>query len=665
LFAVKEKEAELFQARQVAAATAIGLPLIAGAFFALLFSPADSQAKGLPDSCDDATELAVLASPLSPWKGAPLRVALALENPLDGELLLIAPDGSVAAKSRDRHGGPPYFWYAEAASPAAGTWHAKLVRASAPAECSAITREIAVLGHEPPRPHMAAGSVWPVRNTWNRETESLYSVWVEKLFDAPLDAQPSWPALHEVLRDRSRNILFNYLALGEDQMGMVIRPDCADLPYFMRAYFAFKMGLPFGYSKCSRGGGGQPPRCPQWWNIQNPEEAHPPAPDQKEQKTASGDLFGMLRQPVAHPVSKPPAKPLGLAASFGHYLPTLADGVHSGSARTAANDENTDYYPVLLKQETLRPGTVYADPYGHVLMLVKRMPQTDGGAGVFLAVDGQPDGTVARKRFWRGNFLFAQDPALGSPGFKRFRPIVTEKSGGLRRLVNNEIAKSPQYGDFSLDQSKLGIEEFYDRMDDVMSPAPLDPSRAMLEVITSLEEQVKTRVTSVENGRKYQSTGRGDADMPDGPSIFETNGAWEDFATPSRDLRLLIAIDVLRGFPDRVARRPDRYAMPKGKSVADVKAELENVLASELSARKFSYTRSDGSAWTLALQDVVSRMENLEMAYNVNDCVELRWGAPEGSDEASTCKRHAPRGQRAKMTEYRAWFHERRRPPRA
>jgi hypothetical protein len=153
--------------------------------------------------------------------------------------------------------------------------------------------------------------------------------------------------------------------------------------------------------------------------------------------------------------------------------------------------------------------------------------------------------------------------------------------------------------------------------------------------------------------------------MPDGPSIFETNGAWEDFATPSRDLRLLIAIDVLRGFPDRVARRPDRYAMPKGRSVTDVKAELESVLASELSARKFSYTRSDGSAWTLALQDVASRAENLEMAYNLNDCVELRWGAPEGSEEASTCKRHAPRAQRSKMTEYRMWFHERRRPPRA
>jgi len=105
--------------------------------------------------------------------------------------------------------------------------------------------------------------------------------------------------------------------------------------------------------------------------------------------------------------------------------------------------------------------------------------------------------------------------------------------------------------------------------------------------------------------------------------------------------------------------------MPKDKSVADVKAELERVLASELAARKFSYARSDGSQWTLALKDMIDRMPALEMAYNVNDCVELRWGAADKSDEASTCKRHAPAAQRAKMPGYRAWFHERRRPARA
>ncbi len=676
----------MFLARQFAAAAATASLLIAGACFTFLSSTVESSAAP-SSSCEDAAELAVLPSPIAPWSGAPLRVIFAAEKPIEGELSLIAPNGSVAAKSRERLGGPPYSWFAEVAKPVPGTWRATLVRDNAPPECRTITHEIAVRKDAPPRPGSTAASVWPLRGAWDLATENLYSAWIEKLFDAPQETTLSWPALHEVLRDRSRNFLLNHLGLNEDTMKMVIRPDCADLPYFLRAYFAFKMGLPFGYSKCSRGGGGEPPKCYAWWNIQNlepppappgpPEQAPPPPAEARGAPSSPLDLF---RQPAAKPPSppaatasvppgkakRPPARPpQGQTAAFGWYLRVIADGVHSGSGRTRATDENTDFYTVPLKQDTLRPGTVYADPYGHLLILVKRVPQVGEAAGVFLAVDAQPDGTVARKRFWRGNFLFAQDPALGSPGFKRFRPIVREKSGALRRLTNNEIAKHPQYGDFSLEQTKLAIEEFYDRMDDVMSPAPLDPLRAMKEAITSLEEQVKARVTSVENGRKFQNSGKGEASMPDGAAIFETNGPWEDFSTPSRDLRLLIAIDVVRHFPDRVARRPERYAMPTGKSVAEVKAELESVLASELSARKFAYPRSDGSQWTLSVKDVIDRVVALEMAYNPNDCVELRWGAPTQSDEASTCKRSAPRAQRAKMTDYRPWFQERRRPPRS
>jgi hypothetical protein len=654
---------------------------IAGALLGLLSSIGEARAEGSSAGCDDAAGIAVLPSPITPWKGAPLRVLFVAENPLDGELSLIGPDGRVAAQSRERHGGPPYFWFAEVTSPAAGTWRATLARDRTPVGCGAISRNIAVRGDRPLRPGTVPGSVWPVRAAWNRTTENLFSAWIEKLFNDPVDAAPSWPALHDVLRDPARNVLFDHLGLGEDAMKMVLRPDCADLPYFLRGYFAFKLGLPFGYSKCTRGGGGRAPRCPEWWNIQN-EEPPPASPDQgpgppqiaaAEQARAPRTLFGFFGQQAAPPPIAPPQaapstrfapKPRGLAASFGAYMQTVAGGVHSGSGRTALNDNNTDYYPVTLTQETLRPGTIYADPYGHILMIVRRVPQSEGGAGVILAIDGQPDGTVARKRFWRGNFLFAQNAALGGPGFKRFRPIVRDRTGGLRRLTNDEIANHPQYGDFSLDQSRLGTEDFYDRMDDVMSPSPLDPLRAMNEAITSLEEQIKTRVISVENGRKWQNGARGEASMPEGAAIFETTGAWEDFSTPSRDLRLLIAMDVVREFPDRVVRRPERYAMPKDKSVEDVAAELQRVLASELRARKFSYPRSDGSSWTLALLDVLDRAVDLEMAYNPNDCVELRWGAPAESEEAATCKRRASSAQRAKMIKYRAWFHERRRPPR-
>src|SRR5262245_38552634 len=259
-----------------------------------------------------------MPSPVSPWKGAPLRVIFAAEKPLDGEFSLVAPNGSVAARTGERHGGPPYFWYAEVSSPAAGKWQAKLARQGAPAACSTITREITVGDREPSRPQAIAGSLWPLRNTWNRTTEKHYSAWIEKLFDAPIDDAPSWKALHEVLRNPERNTLYNHLGLREDSMGMIVRPDCADLPYFLRAYFAFKMGLPFGYAKCTRGGAGQAPKCVSWWNIQH-EEPRPvpppvpaaPAPMQAEQRVASQG-WAFFGSPAPPPRQAP--MPQGYAA---------------------------------------------------------------------------------------------------------------------------------------------------------------------------------------------------------------------------------------------------------------------------------------------------------------------------------------------------------------
>lgn len=658
-------------ARRLTVAATAWLPVACGFFF-LLFSTVESPAQATTGLCKDPAGLTVLPSPLAPWKGAPLRVMVVTETPVEGTLSLAAPDGSVAAKSAERHGGSPYSWYAEIAAPAAGTWHATLVLNQGPAECRTITRDIVVSAKKPAPVPTSAGSFWQVRGSWNTTTETLFSAWIEKLFDAPPDQDLSWKVWHEVLHDRSRNFLFNYLGRGEDDGRSGLRPDCADFVYFLRAYFAYKMGLPFGYSNCSRGTGGKPPKCYQWFDIEHPEVTRPPPPPEPDSASAAPaaptprSLFAgsqPAEMPLPLPVTPPaPKRP----TTFGEYLKDVGDVVHTGAVRVAGSDDNTDFYTVALTQQALRPGTVYADPYGHVLMLVHRVPEVDGKPGVFLAVDAEPDGSITRKRFWRGNFLFAHDPALGSSGFKHFRPIVRDRNGPLRRLANAEIAKNPSYGDFSLDQSQMNVEDFYDRMDDVMSPDPLDPVKAMSDAIASLHEQVKTRVTSVENGRKYQEKKPGEIAMPNGPSIFQTAGAWEDYSTPARDFRLLIAIDVVRGFPDRFVRRAARYAVPAGKSVESVKAELQGVLASELASRKISYTRSDGSQWTLSLKDVIDRMPDFEMAYNPNDCAELRWAARDNTDEAATCKRHAPQAQRAKMSsDYRVWFRERHWPTRS
>lgn len=594
-----------------------------------------------PPRCEDVRDVVLFASPRAPHARSVLHVVAVTDKPLVGELVLALPskakgaEPKIVAKSEARRGGPPYHWWIDVPSPRAGKYTVTFTQTACEPLQNVAARNVFVGSKEPeapPTPTEEEG-LWPIRSAWSHRLENVYSAWVEALFDAPDDTMPSWSALQELLRDPKRNGLFDYLSMGEDSSNApVVRPDCADLPYFLRAYFAFKLGLPFGVSECNRGGGGLPPSCKNFTTIDAPLAKYDP------ESTSLKNFSGYLRG-------------------------GLADRAHSGSGRTTFDDEASDYYPVPLTWDSLRPGTVYADPYGHVLVIAKRLPQTSDRGGVLLAVDGQPDGTVARKRFWRGNFLYAHSRDLGGPGFKRFRPVV-KKDGAYVKLDDEAIRKSPDYGDVSRAPGDLDVEPFYDAMDDVMSPRPIDPRRAMMETIDALEEQVRTRVRSVENGRKWLAGAVEPAVMPEGADIFETTGEWEDFATPSRDLRLLLAIDVVRGFPARVARRLDRYAVPAGMSSAVVRDVLEKQLDRELRTRSIVYTRSDESPFTLTLAEVLARSARLEMAYNLNDCAEVRWGAPDGSEESKTCRHHAPDDQRARMDEVRGWFHDRRRPPR-
>src|SRR6185503_1821364 len=132
---------------------------------------------------------------------------------------------------------------------------------------------------------------------------------------------------------------------------------------------------------------------------------------------------------------------------------------------------------------------------------------------------------------------------------------------------------------------------------------------------------------------------------------------------PSRDMRLLIAINVLLALPDRIVKHPELYNLG-GRKPEVVRTEITKLHESSIGARGITYTRTDGSAFKLTVADIVARRAAMEMAYNPNDCVEVRWGASEGTPEYATCVRHAPADQRAKMSEVRAWFHEARRPPR-
>jgi hypothetical protein len=260
--------------------------------------------------------------------------------------------------------------------------------------------------------------------------------------------------------------------------------------------------------------------------------------------------------------------------------------------------------------------------------------------------------------------MFTSDVKSAGPGFKAFRPVVRGADGVLAQMGNKALGNDARFAPYSDEQARLGRDAFYARVGKVINPNGLEARAAYAETMNALVEQLATRVGSVDNGERFmREKGNPVIPMPMGPKIFETTGPWEDYATPSRDMRLLIAMRVLVGLPEKLTQHPELFLLGDRKP-ADVRAEIEALHAQQIRERSVEYRRSDGSTFRLTVADVLARRAALEMAYNPNDCVETRWGATSEMADFATCKRSAPDDQRARMQEYRTWFHEARRPPR-
>ncbi len=562
--------------------------------------------------CDTTNAAQIWVSPSQPKIGESVKImAISTESPVTQLLTIDRQDQRTSLPMRHR-GGPPWTAMAEIESLSSDQTEIVAERNGTAISCHPLT--------------VSSNSQRDRHSTWNRATEAFYSAWIEELFGIPHDDSLALTSLEPVLRDPRRNFLHNYLSLEEDKK-LPLTPDCADLPYTLRAYFAWKVGLPVAYRACNRGSATSPPRC------------------------SSPSIMSEFVYNAQSP------------AQFSRFSRQLVDAVHSGSARTSLRDESTDLYPLPLDRNHLWPGTVYADPYGHVLVLVEWVPQTADRPGMLLAVDAQPDNSVTRKRVWEGTVLFADTDNAG-PGFKAFRPLVPAAANRWRVLTNAELTDSMEFQPFSMQQSELTSEEFHARLAGLINPLGLDPRQAYDVAFAAMVEQVTTRITSVNNGEAYvRKHPREVIAMPSGAAIFQTLGPWEDYSTPSRDMRLIIAINVLQQLPEKITRHPELFRL-QDQSPEQAKIEIERFHALRTEEHQISYTRSDGSPWSLTIAEILARRSAFETGYNPNDCAEIRWGAEPGSNEYATCRRHAPATQRAKMEQYRPWFREVRRPAR-
>ncbi len=578
-----------------------------------------------PETCKDNQANAIYISPEIPHAKGELRImATRSTDPGPVGLTLYKPDGETVLPELQTLGGPPYTYIARVNEPMVGKWRAVFGDGTSIHACLAFKVTKRKLRRE-----TKTEQAWRVKRRWGEAPENLYGAFVESLFSHPLSEDLTWNNLQSLLQDADKNLLFDHFNKGEEKR-LRLRPDCADLPYLLRAYFAWKLGLPFGYRICNRGRAGRPPTC--------------------------GDL-------LANDQERPEGKKD--IDAFGHFARRrVQNGVHSASGRTHPKDNKSDYYPVELTRQALKPGTLYADPHGHILMIARWIPQTVTSYGTLVAADAQPDGTIGRRRFWRGSFLFSPDTTNVGAGFKAFRPVIWHRDGP-KATSNRRLKKTTRFARYSLAQYESSVDDFYDTMAGLINPRPLDPIAMQLQLVDALNEAVSRRVVSVDNGEGFmEKRGYKPIKMPSGYSLFETTGPWEDFSTPARDMRLLISIDTVMKFADVVRRQPTRYGLKAGQETDEAIQKLVDARDKGLSTRRFSYKRSDGQPHQLTLADVTARAKQFEMSYNPNDCIELRWGASPESPEMAFCRRRAPKAQQKRMVKYRTWFIERQRPPR-
>ena len=230
---------------------------------------------------------------------------------------------------------------------------------------------------------------WTVTRSWDAAAEADFGRWVQTIGRA-VEARRC-RTLASCLDSPAINPLY---VPGRRS---TFRADCADVPYILRAFFAWRRHLPFMHTATVRG------------------EA--PARDGR---------YALSNRPTSTRRWTDYATPRRLLHDIG-------SSVHSGFFRMRPELDDSDTYPVRVDRRAIHPGTAFYDPDGHVLTVYEVHPD-----GEVRLIDGHPGGSFTARRF-------SAQLTLGSSrqggGFRNFRPILMRRG----ELVRPRNAELPDY----------------------------------------------------------------------------------------------------------------------------------------------------------------------------------------------------------------------------
>jgi hypothetical protein len=402
-----------------------------------------------------------------------------------------------------------------------------------------------------------------------------------------------------------------------DPKALKFLADCADFPYMLRAYYAWKNGLPFAFVDGTAGEG--------------------------DQKFNEGNRTVSRRDLVDHGGGLPAVE----------LLTQIHNGVWTGTYRTDASEKTvawSDFYSPKIQPGSIRPGTAIYDVNGHVGIVYDI--EDDGRIDY---MDAHPDFSVTRSTF---GAQFGQSPMRLGGGIKNWRPIKLigaekEEDG---RLIGGHIVATPndQIADFSLEQYRgnvpgtsgdgenarfqydgieIGYFE-YVRVAIAGGKMEYNPVYEVKATMRTLCNDLKDRALYVDMAIKDGLQKKAQPQKLPNNIYGADDLAWETYSTPSRDARIKTAA---AQFYMDLQKMIFFWQKRDPRIVYDglyLKEDLQKIYEEESAACTISYTNSKGDVVTLGFDEIMHRLFALD--FDPYHCIERRWGA--SGAELETCE---------------------------
>ncbi len=415
-------------------------------------------------------------------------------------------------------------------------------------------------------------AAWKTSSTsWNTEDEQAYQGLVKAL------GESGYRNFNGFIRDPAANPLHS-----EEDRELRFSADCADLPYLLRAYTAFKRGLPFSFTSEISGSGPDP-------------------------RYGSGN------------------KPSGTMSQDDFDSPSslfqALTNVNSGFFRMSPDVENSDLYPVRVGTDTILPGTVFYDANGHVALV-----SNVASDGAIRLVQAHTDCTLSRSTFGR---QFSAPGRDAGGGFKNWRQVDFAKPKSPRKIPNAELPDfseeqySPEFG-----KRPEKPRDFQEGVRRLLSETgdSFDPVARFEKALRNLGEELENRRMAVEIAASHGIDRRTHPGaLP--RNIYGATGDWEFYSTPSRDARLKMAFAELYDKTVEAVEgvaQGDKDILFNGSSVdlAETLLSRYDEVAPGLQVR---YRKSTGDEVGLDLHQVSKRL--FRLSFDPYHSPELRWGA--------------------------------------